>query len=288
VIVAAESWSVELLHDPAEALSRAGPWLAGHAIDANVIGSALAATLAGPAAARAVLPWPLVLDAGGQVAGLAMLRPGHGLFVPELPPGAAEAVAAELFRHGADPPEVSGEDATAQAFAVAWHGLTGRGWEPAAASQVYVLDTLVPPLGVPGSLRVATPADVDRVTAWAEEFMAEAEGALGPPGGERDVVTRRIAAREIALWEVDADAVSMAATSPAVGGVARVNLVYTPPAERGRGYGAAVSAGVTRRALADGADTCMLYADVANDTSNGIYRRIGYRAFASSVVLRFT
>ena len=66
-----------------------------------------------------------------------------------------------------------------------------------------------------------------------------------------------------------------------------LNLVYTPPAERGRGYGAAVSAGVTRRALADGADTCMLYADVANDTSNGIYRRIGYRAFASSVVLRF-
>lgn len=58
------------------------------------------------------------------------------------------------------------------------------------------------------------------------------------------------------------------------GGVTRIGNVYTPPEHRGHGYGSAVTAAISRnrRALEP---TCMLYTDLDNPTSNGIYRAIG-------------
>jgi GNAT superfamily N-acetyltransferase len=282
-----DSWQVEVVHDPEEVVSRGGAWLVGHAIDANVIGSVLASTLAQPVAQRDPSLWLLVLDGSGQVAGVAMHRPEFELFLPDLAPGAAERIAETLTGRGIDVPGASGGIEAARAFCLAWHRLTGRTWEQVSAARVYVLDAVKPPGGVPGERGTASPADLDLVAAWADAFVAESDG-FWPPGSQRELVTRRIAAGEISLWTVAGEAVSMAAVSPVVGGVARVNLVYTPPTERGHGYGSAISAAVTQRALDDGADTCMLYADVANPTSNEIYRRIGYREFADSVVLRFT
>jgi predicted GNAT family acetyltransferase len=52
--------------------------------------------------------------------------------------------------------------------------------------------------------------------------------------------------------------------------------VYTPPKERGRGYGSAVTAAATRSILDDGAIP-VLFTDLANPTSNKIYQALGYR-----------
>jgi predicted GNAT family acetyltransferase len=52
--------------------------------------------------------------------------------------------------------------------------------------------------------------------------------------------------------------------------------VYTPRAHRGRGYGSAVTAVATQDILDDGAIP-VLFTDLANPTSNGIYQRLGYR-----------
>ena len=57
---------------------------------------------------------------------------------------------------------------------------------------------------------------------------------------------------------------------------ARINLVYTLPAFRARGYATAAVAALTRRLLAGGSRYCCLYTDLANRTSNSVYRRIGY------------
>jgi predicted GNAT family acetyltransferase len=51
--------------------------------------------------------------------------------------------------------------------------------------------------------------------------------------------------------------------------------VYTPPAERRRGYAAAAVAEVSRRLLDQGARVC-LFTDQANPTSNALYARLGY------------
>ncbi|GIJ52045.1 hypothetical protein Val02_89310 [Virgisporangium aliadipatigenens] len=46
---------------------------------------------------------------------------------------------------------------------------------------------------------------------------------------------------------------------------------------RGRGYASSAVAGVSQWALDSGAVALNLYTDLANPTSNAIYRRIGYR-----------
>jgi predicted GNAT family acetyltransferase len=59
-------------------------------------------------------------------------------------------------------------------------------------------------------------------------------------------------------------------------GVARVAGVYTPPEHRRRGYASACVAALSAHVLATDADTCILFTQLSNPTSNAIYRAIGY------------
>src|SRR6266568_1267320 len=61
---------------------------------------------------------------------------------------------------------------------------------------------------------------------------------------------------------------------PAAGRV-RVGPVYTPPWRRGRGFGGAVTAAVSQAALEAAVEEVLLFTDLANPTSNALYRRLG-------------
>ncbi|HUZ83497.1 MAG TPA: GNAT family N-acetyltransferase [Gaiellales bacterium] len=63
--------------------------------------------------------------------------------------------------------------------------------------------------------------------------------------------------------------------------------VYTPPELRGRGHATALVAELTRRLLAGGCSTCMLYTGLSNPTSNRIYRRIGSLPVCDTIDLAF-
>jgi predicted GNAT family acetyltransferase len=78
----------------------------------------------------------------------------------------------------------------------------------------------------------------------------------------------------------------MAGHSLAVEGVVRLQAVYTPPERRSRGYASACAAALTLRIIAAGL-RCILHTDLANPTSNSIYRRIGYRAVEEVIRYRF-
>jgi predicted GNAT family acetyltransferase len=72
----------------------------------------------------------------------------------------------------------------------------------------------------------------------------------------------------------------MIGVTPAVAGTVRIGPVYTPPAQRRRGYAGSAVAAASRRALAQDAERCMLYTDLDNPTSNKIYAEVGYRRSA--------
>ncbi len=72
----------------------------------------------------------------------------------------------------------------------------------------------------------------------------------------------------------------MAGVTPLIAGQVRVAPVYTPAPLRGRGYGGAATAAVTRAALSSGVREVLLFTDLSNATSNGLYQRIGYRPVA--------
>jgi uncharacterized protein len=57
----------------------------------------------------------------------------------------------------------------------------------------------------------------------------------------------------------------------------RVNLVYTPPPQRGRGYAAACVSNLSRLLLTRGNRRCFLFTDLSNPTANRLYARLGYR-----------
>ena len=78
------------------------------------------------------------------------------------------------------------------------------------------------------------------------------------------------------LWTLEGRPVCMVGHSEMTPTTARIGPVYTPAPLRGRGYATAAVAELSRRLLAGGRTWCLLFADVANPTSTGIYRRLGY------------
>jgi predicted GNAT family acetyltransferase len=70
-------------------------------------------------------------------------------------------------------------------------------------------------------------------------------------------------------------------------GVSRIGPVFTPADSRGRGYGSAVTAAAADLALGNGVDNVVLFADLANPVSNGIYQRIGFEPVSDSVRIEF-
>ena len=88
----------------------------------------------------------------------------------------------------------------------------------------------------------------------------------------------RVAREQFWVWD-DGGTVSMASRVGTVAGVVRVQYVYTPPDRRGAGYATACVEQMSR-VLTDRGLRCVLFTDLANPTSNAIYRRIGYEAVA--------
>jgi predicted GNAT family acetyltransferase len=135
-----------------------------------------------------------------------------------------------------------------------------------------------PAASVPGAFRIATPADEELAAAWISAFHAD----VGEPMASADSIARaRIAAGGLFFWD-DAEPASMAGVVGRTPGGVRIALVYTPPPKRGRGYASACVAALSQRMLDAGNRFCCLYTDLANPTSNAIYRRLGYRPVCDS------
>ncbi|WGP13291.1 GNAT family N-acetyltransferase [Streptomyces sp. SH5] len=134
-------------------------------------------------------------------------------------------------------------------------------------------------------------------TRDVDVFLASAGPSLAERPVEHTVVLgvterlRRSGARHygdddpVLGWWRGADG-AVAGRTRMLAGTVRVTSVYTPPEFRGRGYGAAVTAESSRAALAKGAAEVLLFTDLANPTSNGVYLRIGYEPVADRVQLR--
>ncbi|MFE6160848.1 GNAT family N-acetyltransferase [Streptomyces sp. NPDC056486] len=216
--------------------------------------------------------------ADGAVDGVFLWTPPHRLSLsPLTDKAAADDLAALLADAGEELPGVGAERETAEAFAQAWQRNTGAVAEVSYRDRLYRLGTLTPPDPAPeGAARVATEADRELLTRWHREFAE----ALGENAGmdSGTWADSRIAYGGITLWETpDGTPAAMAGRTRRVAGQARVAPVYTPAELRGRGYAGAATVEVSRAALADGADEVLLFADIANPTSTGLYQRIGFR-----------
>ncbi|MFJ9537051.1 GNAT family N-acetyltransferase [Streptomyces sp. NPDC101225] len=278
-----------LIDDLPEFLARAGEFLrsrpALHTVPLTVTEGL---RTRGPDTYGDETPYFGVLERAGTVRAVYFRTPPYPLQVTPLAPEETDALAAHLAGRGRDLPGVSGERATAAALAGAWERHTGAAAALHERQRLYRLGALTVPQPWPaGRARIAGAADREQLVCWYGEFT-EAVGHEAPSRAE-SWADARIASGGLTLWEdADGSPLSMAGTTPMVAGQIRVAPVYTPAPLRGRGYAGAVTTEVSRAAQAAGADEVLLFTDLANPTSNALYRRIGYRPVADFAVYRFT
>ncbi|MFI9079233.1 GNAT family N-acetyltransferase [Streptomyces sioyaensis] len=211
--------------------------------------------------------------------------PPRTALLSPMPEEAAGELVETLAAQRLDVPGVNAGRAVAEAVAGAWQRRHGGTVTTGERLRLYRLDELIEPSPAPpGTARRARPADRDLLLAWFTAFATE----IGdPPPRDGRAVDARIAGGRCLLWETGGRPVSMAGHTPPLFGAARVAPVYTPPELRGRGYAGAVTAAVSHAVRALGTQELLLFADLANPTSNALYRRLGYRPVEDHLVLEF-
>ena len=268
--------------DAGQALAATVEYLAGDPVGHNVVLTIMAERAAHPEPGRY---WWVTQH--GRLEGVALQSPlDNSASITPMSVAALDALIAALAPEVPDLPGIIGEATTVSAFAGRWTEHTGVGAAPVEGQRLYRLASLRPPMGVGGRLRQATLDELDLLLAWCRG-LSEDTGLPAPTADGHDLICRRVAQGEIWLWEDGGQPASMARLSAPAAGAVRVGFVYTPPQFRRRGYAGASVAALSARATADGARECLLYTQLSNPTSNGIYRRIGYQAVHEVLSYRF-
>ncbi|MGW2821906.1 GNAT family N-acetyltransferase [Streptomyces sp. NPDC001443] len=229
-----------------------------------------------------------LLEQAGEVRAALFRTPPQNLGLTSLTPEHADTLAARLAGLGHRLPGVDADRDTATVFAEAWQRHTGATPTLRRRHRLYRLGELTPAEPLPaGRGRIAGAQDREQIMRWYDEFTASVGNVGSMDAGSW--ADARISHAGVTFWETpDGIPVSMGGTTPMVAGQIRVAPVYTPARLRGRGYAGAVTVEVSRAALAAGAQEVVLFADLANPTSNGLYRRVGYLPVADFAVYEFS
>jgi len=275
--------------DPASFREAVADHLARDEVRHNLVSAILATLVERPEVYPTHLLWRVEQD--GRTVGAALRTPPHGVaLAAPAADGAVEALVRFLVEEGEEVPGVVGGLPEADLFADLYLRAVGGRVASRTDQAIHVLEAVQPVPRPHGAPRQAEPEDLEVVFAWFKAFHAEAlPGAPWDDERARRSLSRRLgdgSAAPLHLWD-DEGPTSLVGVASVTGRTARVGPVYTPPERRSRGYATALTAHVSREALAAGCRACLLYTDLANPTSNAIYRRIGYRRVCDSAMILF-
>jgi predicted GNAT family acetyltransferase len=225
------------------------------------------------------------VESGARWSVAAVMTPPFPLILAaahdDAPPQAYELIARHLREAGHSVSGVTAVPRVAKEFAKNWERLSGQTRNSEMRQRIYQLEGVRLAPRMDGRLRHATASDSALVGGWMGDFEAEATHEDDRERA-REMALRRLARREIYLWE-ESEARCMVGRSRPTRHTITVNAVYTPPEFRRRGYATAAVTVLSRALLDEGYRTCVLYTDLANPTSNRIYQRIGYVPVTDSV-----
>lgn len=230
------------------------------------------------------LPIVATVEDGDDVVLAALRTPPHNLLLSTGAERAVGVLSDALKADGTGLPGVTGPADLASAFAARW---AGDHRELTMTQRVYRCTEVAAPRDPGGAFRAARLSELERLVGFVVAFNEEAHNP-GTEATARRMVKRLVETARMFVWEREGEIVSVAtARQPTPRGI-RVGYVYTPPAERRKGYASAVTAAVTQRMFDEGYQMCFLYTDATNPTSNAIYQRVGYEPRGESAMWRFT
>lgn len=128
-----------------------------------------------------------------------------------------------------------------------------------------------------GVFREANEGDKELLMEYTFRFQQEANPE-SKQGKELflSLTEERLKKHDLFVWEVNDCIVSMAGIVRRTPSSCIIGLVYTPEDKRAKGYARACVHALSKRILSNGYTCCGLFTDLANPTSNHIYRQIGY------------
>jgi predicted GNAT family acetyltransferase len=273
---------IERYSAPRDFLQRAEAWLLTAEPENNLI-LGVARRYEDQDADGAAGTYWVTITSDHQVVGTSFRTPPHHLSVSGMPRDAVPLLVGHVAAVYPDLSGVVGPADVAERFASLWTRRFGGEDCVKVRLKIHVLREVRSSAAVtPGLLRRMEPKDAELIMEWVRGFVAET-GIIGP--AER-VAAPGIANRKFYLWDDDGPR-SIVASSRDTPNGACINAVYTPPAYRQSGYASAAVAALTEKLLAAGKEFCCLYTDMANPTSNSMYRKIGYRPLREDVEIEF-
>jgi hypothetical protein len=273
-----------------EFLAAAGGFLGAREAEHNLLFGISSAIRVTPELFADDPPWfATVTDAGGRVVAATLRTPPYNQVLSSVDDPAAVDPLVDALRD--DPlPGVLGPTEAAARFAVRWTETTGQAAHVQVAERIFRLERVIAPLRpASGSWRLAEPRDRDLLARWLVEFAAEATPDAAPLPDATAAADRWIARRgRVAyLWEDAGEVVSWVGAGGETPHGIRIGPVYTPPPMRARGYASSLTAAASADQLEHGRRFCFLFTDLANPTSNKIYRAIGYEPVCDVDQYRF-
>jgi uncharacterized protein len=268
--------------DAAAFLEAAAPVLDADEARHNLIYGICSTLVDAPHAYPKAYLWTVEED--GRPLAAAVLTPPFNIVVAQPRVDDGLSFLARRLRDRIELPGVTGAIPEVDVFADAW----GSGRRLRMRQGIYAARKVASP-DVSGAARKAVPADREVVVGWLRAFEGEALPDDAPHLDLEGAFERRVGsdAAGFFLWEDEGEPVSLCGCGGRTPHGVRIGPVYTPPERRGRGYGSAVTAHVTREQLGAGRDYCFLYTDLANPTSNKIYVNIGYERVCDSAEYAF-
>lgn len=136
-----------------------------------------------------------------------------------------------------------------------------------------------------GLTRAANRKDLRLLLKWTRQFVEES-GIDESERESEEVLHRYLENRQLFIWE-NQQPVAMAGYSGVTPNGVRVNMVYTDPAHRSRGYAGSLVNVLSQRLLADGHRSCFLYVESANIAANRVYSKLGFESVGHFAEFKF-
>lgn len=230
-----------------------------------------------------------VADAAGTVVAATLRTPPHNQVISSVDDLDATDVLVEAL-HDEPLPGVLAPKHPAARFVHAWTKGTGQAARLEVEQRIFRLTRVNPPeRPTTGTWRLADDRDRDLIARWLVEFSDEAMPEAPPIPNPAEKADRWIAGvgRIGYVWEVDNEVVALIGAGGETPHGIRIGPVYTPPDRRGHGYASSLTAAASQDQLDRGRQFVFLFTDLANPTSNKIYRAIGYEPVCDVDQYRF-
>jgi uncharacterized protein len=215
-----------------------------------------------------------IVEKDGALEGSAFWTPPYKFTISDMGPQALEALADEVLAAFPRIPGVGGPQETADRFSRYWGSKTSYSPLLEMSMRIFQLEKVEPVPSSAGFMKSAQEADTGLLTEWYRGLKKDS--GLEDPVDEKTVVEGTIREQRLFIWD-DGGNRAMAGYGRETPNSLSVNMVYTPPEFRRKGYATSLASALSQKILDLGKKYCLLYTDISNPVSNGIYQKIGYR-----------